>query len=65
MIVIANVECIGGVPEAFKRIKNKENGLLAIIEGIKLVENDTKIKTLGRVSLPDILGNVTIDASVM
>jgi L-asparaginase len=65
MILIANDEGRGGVPEAFKRLKNKENGLRAIIEGIKLVENDTTIKTVGRGSWPDILGNVTLDASVM
>ncbi|ACD31241.1 N(4)-(beta-N-acetylglucosaminyl)-L-asparaginase [Francisella tularensis] len=65
MILIANDEGCGGVPEAFKRLKNKENGLRAIIEGIKLVENDTTIKTVGRGSWPDILGNVTLDASVM
>lgn len=58
MILIANDECRGGVPEAFKRLQNKENGLRSIIEGIKLVENDTTIKTVGRGSWPDILGNV-------
>jgi L-asparaginase len=65
MILIANNEGRGGVPETFKRIKNKENGLQAMIEGIKLVENDTTIKTVGCGSWPDILGNVTLDASVM
>ncbi|AJI74892.1 asparaginase family protein [Francisella philomiragia subsp. philomiragia ATCC 25015] len=65
MILIANDEGRGGVPEAFKRLKNKENGLRSIIEGIKLVENDTTITTVGRGSWPDILGNVTLDASVM
>ncbi|MFT4694460.1 MAG: hypothetical protein ACI8TE_001376 [Francisella sp.] len=34
MILIANNEGRGGVPETFKRIKNKENGLQAMIEGI-------------------------------
>ena len=65
MILIANDEGRGGVPESFKRLKNKQSGLRAIIEGIKLVENDTTIKTVGRGSWPDILGNVTLDASVM
>lgn len=65
MILIANDEGRGGVPEAFKRLKDKQNGLRAIIEGIKLVENDTTIKTVGRGSWPDILGNVTLDAYVM
>ena len=65
MILIVNDEGRGGVPESFKRLKDKQNGLRSIIEGIKLVENDTTIKTVGRGSWPDILGNVTLDASIM
>jgi L-asparaginase len=65
MILIANDEGRGGVPEAFQRLRNRQNGLRSIIEGIKIVENDITIKTVGRGSWPDILGNVSFDASVM
>ena len=65
MILIANDEGRCGVPEAFKRLQVKQDGLRSIIEGIKRVEQNTDIKTVGKGGWPDITGHVTLDASVM
>ncbi len=44
MIFIANDEGRCGVPEAFKRLQAKQDGLRSTIEGIKLVEQNMDIK---------------------
>ncbi|MEI6056149.1 MAG: N(4)-(beta-N-acetylglucosaminyl)-L-asparaginase [Lentisphaerota bacterium] len=65
MLLIANYEGRCGVPKAAELLKAKVNGLRAIIEGIKLVEEDLNIHTVGQSGWPNILGELQLDASVM
>jgi isoaspartyl peptidase/L-asparaginase-like protein (Ntn-hydrolase superfamily) len=65
MILIANSEGRTGVPRAMEMLKARENGLRAIIEGIKIVEADLQIHTVGQASYPNLLGELQLDAAVM
>jgi L-asparaginase len=65
MLLIANYEGRCGVPKAVEMLKSKQNGLRAIIEGIKLVEENLDIHTVGQSSWPNILGELQLDAAVM
>lgn len=65
MLLIANYEGRSGVPKAAELLKANTNGLRAIIEGIKLVEEDVNIHTVGQSGWPNILGELQLDASVM
>ena len=65
MILIANKEGTTGVQKAYENLKSEKDSLRSIIEGIKLVESDINIHTVGKNSWPDLLGEVTLDASVM
>lgn len=65
MILIANKEGTHGVETAFKQLKSGEDGLRSIIEGIKIVEKALDIHTVGKGGWPDLLGQVTLDASVI
>jgi len=48
MLLIANYEGRSGVPIAVELLKANTNGLRAIIEGIKTVEDDINIHSVGR-----------------
>lgn len=65
MILIANSEAYPGFAETVKRLKQQQDGLRAMIEGIKLVELDPRVRTVGRGGWPNVLGDVELDASVM
>lgn len=65
MIVVANKEGTSGFDTAVEHLKAHNNGLRSIIQGIKCVEADNEIHTVGCNSWPDLLGNLTLDASVM
>jgi len=65
MIFIANNEGRCGVPETVKLLSGGGKALESIIEGIKLVESDSTIRTVGRGGWPNILGEVELDSSVM
>ncbi|HBM16725.1 MAG TPA: asparaginase [Lentisphaeria bacterium] len=65
MLLLANYEGRCGVPKAVEMLKARQNGLRAIIEGIKLVEENTDIHTVGQSSWPNILGELQLDAAVM
>lgn len=65
MILIANSEAYPGFAETVTRLKQKQEGLRAMIEGIKLVELDPRVRTVGRGGWPNVLGDVELDASVM
>lgn len=65
MILIANDEGRCGVNKSFELLKANKDGLRAIIEGIKLVEENTDIRTVGKGGWPDVTGHVTLDAAVM
>lgn len=65
MILIANSEAYPGFAESVNRLKQKQDGLRAMIEGIKLVELDPRVRTVGRGGWPNVLGEMELDASVM
>lgn len=65
MLLIANYEGRCGVPKAAELLKSNTNGLRAIIEGLKLVEENLDIHTVGQSAWPNILGELQLDASVM
>ncbi len=65
MLLIANYEGRSGTKCAAEILAKKENGLRAIIEGIKIVEANLDIHTVGMSSWPNILGELQLDAAVM
>ncbi len=65
MLLIANYEGRSGTELATNLLAQKTNGLRAIIEGIKIVEANCDIHTVGMSSWPNILGDLQLDASVM
>ncbi len=65
MLLIANYEGRSGTNRAAEILASKENGLRAIIEGIKIVEANLDIHTVGMSSWPNILGELQLDAAVM
>lgn len=65
MLLIANYEGRSGTEQSAKLLAQRENGLRAIIEGIKIVEANHDIHTVGLSSWPNMLGELQLDASVM
>jgi L-asparaginase len=65
MLLITNYEGRGGILRAITGLKANMNGLLAIVEGIKRVEEDLDIHSVGQSSWPNILGEIELDAAVM
>ncbi len=65
MIVLTNCEGYPGIDEAVSRLGQGEDGLRAIIEGIKRVEADPRVRTVGYGGWPNLLGEVELDACVM
>jgi beta-aspartyl-peptidase (threonine type) len=65
MIVIANYEATPGFPVAADRLKAGAPALDAIEAGIRVVEEDPSIRSVGYNSWPNILGEVELDAAVM
>lgn len=65
MLLIANHEGRSGAEKSAQMLKQQQNGLRAIIEGIKIVEANLDIHTVGMSAWPNILGQLQLDASVM
>lgn len=65
MLLLANYEGRSGTDLAAQLLSQGSNGLRAIIEGIKIVEANPDIHTVGMSSWPNILGELQLDASVM
>ncbi len=65
MLLLANYEGRSGTQLSAELLAKKSNGLEAIIEGIKIVEANLDIHTVGMSSWPNILGELQLDASVM
>jgi isoaspartyl peptidase/L-asparaginase-like protein (Ntn-hydrolase superfamily) len=65
MLLLANYEGRSGVPKTVELLKAKANGLRASIEGIKLVEEDLNIHSVGQSSWPNLLGELQLDSAVM
>jgi beta-aspartyl-peptidase (threonine type) len=65
MIVVTNNEGRPGVATTARLLAEGSAGLAAIEAGIRLVESDETIRTVGRGGWPNLLGEVELDASVM
>lgn len=65
MIVISNNEGKSGIPTAASMLEQGKPGLDALEAGIRLVEDDEEVRTVGRGGWPNLLGEVELDACVM
>ncbi len=65
MILVTNNEGTVGVPTSAKRLADGGEALDAIEAGIKLIEADPSVRTVGRGGWPNLLGEVELDACVM
>lgn len=65
MILLANSEAYPGFFDSVKKLQSGMDGLQAMIGGIKRVEDDPRVQTVGFGSWPNVLGEVELDASVM
>ncbi len=65
MILLANGEGAAGVPTAAAALAGGGAALDAIEAGIRIVEADLSVRTVGRGAWPNILGTVQLDAAVM
>ena len=65
MILVTNNEGTLGVPTTARMLNKGAGGLDAIETGIRLIEADPSVRTVGRGGWPNILGEVELDASLM
>ena len=65
MILVTNNEATPGVGVTARQLAEGRPGLDAIEAGIRLVEADESIRTVGRGGWPNLLGDVELDASIM
>lgn len=65
MIFVANSEATPGVGTTARLLAAGAAGLDAIEQGIRLVESDVSIRTVGRGGLPNLMGEVELDAAIM
>jgi isoaspartyl peptidase/L-asparaginase-like protein (Ntn-hydrolase superfamily) len=54
-----------GVAKAAELLNAGSDGLPAIVEGIKIVEEDLSVHSVGQASLPNLLSELQLDAAVM
>jgi L-asparaginase len=65
MILVTNNEGTFGVPTTVRMLADGAPALDAIEAGIRLVEADPTVRTVGRGGWPNLLGEVELDACVM
>ena len=65
MILVTNSEGWPGVSHAAHALAAGERAVDAIEAGIRLVEADERVRTVGRGGWPNILGEVELDAAIM
>ncbi len=65
MILLTNYEGRCGVNKTVELLKNNVDALRAIVEGIKLVEENPEIHTVGANSVPNLLGQLELDSAIM
>jgi L-asparaginase len=65
MFLIANDEAGSGIAETVRRLSAGERGLDAIEAGLRLVETDPKVRSVGANSWPNLLGQLELDAAMM
>ncbi|MCY4286506.1 MAG: N(4)-(beta-N-acetylglucosaminyl)-L-asparaginase [Thiotrichales bacterium] len=65
MILVTNNEGWSGVSCTAQALATGERAMDAIEAGIRLVEADERVRTVGRGGWPNILGEVELDAAIM
>lgn len=65
MIVVSNNEGKSGIPLTARLLAQGKNGLDAIEAGVRIVEDDEDVRTVGTGGWPNLLGEVELDASMM
>ena len=65
MILVTNNEGTVGVPTTVRSLAEGAAALDAIEAGIRLIEADPTVRTVGRGGLPNLVGDVELDACVM
>jgi L-asparaginase len=65
MILVTNNEGTLGVPTTAHLLANGSHALDAIEAGIRLIEADPSVRTVGRGGWPNLLGEMELDACVM
>jgi beta-aspartyl-peptidase (threonine type) len=65
MILVTNNEGTLGVPTTAHLLASGAGGLDAIEAGIRIIEADPSVRTVGRGGWPNILGEVELDACLM
>ena len=65
MILVTNNEGTHGAPVTARMLAEGRPGLDAIEAGIRLVEADESVRTVGRGGWPNLLGEVELDAAMM
>jgi L-asparaginase / beta-aspartyl-peptidase len=65
MILVTNNEGTLGVPTTARLLAEGRGGLDSIEAGIRLIEADPSVRTVGRGGWPNILGEVELDACLM
>lgn len=65
MILITNNEGTVGAPTTARMLAEGAYALDAIEAGIRLIEADPSVRTVGRGGWPNLLGEMELDASVM
>ena len=65
MIVVTNNEGRPGVSTTARQLQEGAPALAAIEAGIRIVETDETIRTVGRGGWPNLLGDMELDASIM
>jgi L-asparaginase len=65
MILLTNNEGTVGVPTTVRALAEGQGALDAIEAGIRLIEADPEVRTVGRGGWPNLLGEVELDACLM
>ena len=65
MILVTNNEGTAGAPTTARMLANGAPALDAIEAGIRLIEADPAVRTVGRGGWPNLLGEVELDACLM
>jgi L-asparaginase len=65
MILVTNNEGTSGAPVTARMLREGAAALPAIEAGIRLIEADPAVRTVGRGGWPNLLGEVELDAAVM
>src|SRR5690242_17094280 len=65
MILVTNNEGTVGVPTTVRLLEQGAHGLDAIEAGIRLIEADERVRTVGRGGWPNLLCQMELDACMM